>query len=275
MSRRRAFKLIHLTGTVWLILCIGHILVAALRQAGFDWWIIFSLSGHSAVIVFLLVSLYLFAIFRGTRPSQQIEAEHPLTSTPYYKMFYVVTPFLGSFSGLLSVTGANTTGEYLSGISLGTLATTFLVWVIVDPVTGLAEMTAPASRKHRAERLAGARTLRQEHLQEKKHLLAMLLRQERQNRRKWQQLLQPYAEQLATLLDRYQADPKRAEDKAVDLGVNAWQIGGLNCMQQLRDMVVEICENRSEGLITVDYLSSWWDGIGTWRKPSLQEIANP
>lgn len=74
-------------------------------------------------------------------------------------MFYVLAPFLGSFAGLLSVTGANTTSEYLSGISLGTLVTTFLVWVIVDPITGLAEMAAPASRKHRAERLAGARML--------------------------------------------------------------------------------------------------------------------
>jgi hypothetical protein len=65
MSKRRALKLVHIGGMAWFVLCMGYILLSALRQAGLHWWVIFSLAGHSAVVVFLLISLYLFARFRG------------------------------------------------------------------------------------------------------------------------------------------------------------------------------------------------------------------
>ena len=83
MSHRKALKLVHLASTTWFMLCMGYILVLALRQAGIHWWVIFSLSGHSALLIFLLISLYLFAIFRGVGSNQRIEMEHPLTSTNY------------------------------------------------------------------------------------------------------------------------------------------------------------------------------------------------
>ncbi len=93
MTEHRTLKSIHLAGTAWFILCVGYILVFALRQAGVHWWIIFSLSGHSTLLVLLLVSIYSFALFRGVGRSQTIEAEHPLTSTNYYTVFYIAIPF--------------------------------------------------------------------------------------------------------------------------------------------------------------------------------------
>ena len=37
---------------------------------------------------------------------------------------------------------------------LGTLKTTFIVWIVIDPLVGVIEMLLPESREHRAERLA-------------------------------------------------------------------------------------------------------------------------
>lgn len=57
MTNHSRLKSIHLAGTAWFILCVGYILVFALRQAGVHWWIIFSVSWHSVLTVFLLISL--------------------------------------------------------------------------------------------------------------------------------------------------------------------------------------------------------------------------
>ena len=140
MAVRRKLRLVHLASTAWFMLCVGYILALTLRQAGLQWWVIFSLAGHSALFIFLLISLYLFAVFRGVGKSQKIEEEHPLTCTNYYMVLYVIAPFLGGLAGCLGMIGVNRIGQFLLGIVLGTLATTFLVWVIVDPVTTLLEM---------------------------------------------------------------------------------------------------------------------------------------
>ncbi len=270
MFRPRAMKLMHFASTSWFMLCIVYILVLALQQAGVKWWIIFSLSGHSALLIFLLVSLYLFAIFRGVDRSQKIEAEHPLTSTDYYMVFYLAAPFLGSLAGTLGMIGENRISHFLLGITLGTLGTTFLVWVIVDPATGLVEMLLlPASRKHRIERIAQVRALRQKRQEEQKRLLDEILAQEERDRRRQRQALQPYAEKLAQLLAKFEIGDKQAEIEAVDIGANAWQMCGLNCMRQLHSMAKELCRNKCQDSTIVDYIPTWWDGIGSWRNPSL------
>ena len=272
MSRRRILKLIHLTGTAWFILCVGYILAFALRRAGVNWWVIFSLSGHSVLIVLLLISLYLFAIFRGAARSQKIEVEHPLTSTDYYTVFYITTPFLGGLAGCLGMMGVSIIKQFLLGVALGTLGTTFLVWVVVDPVTALLEMLLPpASRKHRAERLAEVRAEREKRQKDREHLLAEVLAKEESDRCRWQEALKPQAEKLAELLTTSRANFRQAERKAVDIGVNAWQAGGLGCMRQLRDMAMDLCKKKYQDLMIVDYVSSWWDGIGSWRNQPIDE----
>jgi hypothetical protein len=269
MNRRKTLKLIHFAATLWFILWLGYIFILALRQAGYSWWIIFPLFGHSAWLVFLLVSLYLFALFRGAGRDQKIEVEHPLTSTTCYALFYVTSPFLGSVAGCLGTAETNTFGQFLVGVALGTLGTTFFVWVVVDPVIGLLEMLLPASRKHRVERLTRVRALRQKRQEEKQRLLAEILTREERQRRHRQRVLQPYAERLAGFLTAENIDYEQAERQAVDIGVGAWRLGGLSCMRQLRDMVMAICRETDGHSPPVDYISAWWDGIGTWRNSSL------
>ncbi|MHC4571431.1 MAG: hypothetical protein ACYS0C_05070 [Planctomycetota bacterium] len=270
MSERRMLKSIHLANTAWFIVCISYILVLALRQAGFHWWLIFSLSGHSALLIFLLISLYLFAIFRGVGRGKKIEVEHPLTSTNYYMVFYVVAPFLGGLAGTLGMISESRISRFLLGIALGTLLATFLVWIIVDPVTGLVEMLLPASRKHRLERLALVRALRQKQQEERKRLLAEIMAQEEREKCRWQEVLRPYAEKLAKLLAKRKLGDKQAESQVVDIGANAWRMGGLNCMRQLHAMAMDICQRKYQDRPIIDYISIWWDGIGSWRSRWLE-----
>src|SRR5680860_247395 len=86
---KKGLKNLHLAGTLWFILCVIFILIKGLRQAGFDWWVIFSLSGHSVVILFVLVSVYLFALFRGGKTVNIQAKAHPLTSSEYYMVLYI------------------------------------------------------------------------------------------------------------------------------------------------------------------------------------------
>jgi hypothetical protein len=265
MGRRDDLKFVHIASTVWFILCIGYILVIALRQAGVRWWVVFSISGHGALIILLLVSLYLFAIFRGISSSQKVQVEHPLTSTVYYAVFYVLTPFIGSLAGFLGMIGTHSVSQFLLGIAMGTLGTTFLVWVIVDPLIGLLEMISPASRKYRAQRLIEAKAERDNKQKAKVRLLEEVIEKEESDRLYWQELLKPQAEKLAGLLTSEITDPKQAEQQAVGIGVSAWQTGGLSCMRELRDMAITLCKEKQKNKTVVDYINFWWDGIGNWR----------
>ena len=268
MFRHGTLKIIHITSTVWFIICIGYILFLTLRQAGFHWWIVFSLSGQGVLIALILISLYLFAIFRGISRSQKVQIEHPLTSTSYYRVFYVITPLFGGLAGCLGMIGISTVDQFFLGIALGTLGMTFLVWVIVDPVTGLLEMLLPpASRRHRAERLARAKELRQSKQMDRENLLKKVLVEEELERRHWRTALRPQAEKLAGLLTTNVTDFKRAEREAAGIGVKAWQIGGVSCMRELRDMAIALAKEGNESV--VDYVGVWWDGIGSWRETLL------
>ena len=259
------------------MLCFGYVLVLALHQAGVRWWVVFSLSGHGALIVFILISLYLFAIFRGVSSSQKLQLEHPLTSASYYTGFYVTTPFLGGLAGCLGMIGVCTgVQQFLLGVALGTLGATFLVWVIVDPAAGVLEVVlSPASRKHRAQRLAQVKAARESRQKEQERLLAEILEKEQLEKEQWAELLKPQAERLAELLTADEIDSERAERQAADIGVSAWRTGGLGCMRQLREMAIEMCNQRGRGRAFVDYISVWWDGIGNWRNPSLHKTAKP
>ena len=269
MRRRDELRKAHIASTIWFVLCIAYIMILALRQAGVQWWVVFSLSGHGVLIALVLISLYLFAVFRGVSSSQKVLVEHPLTTTTYYAVFYVVTPFLGSLAGCLGMIGVSRVSQFMLGVALGTLGATFLAWVIVDPAIGMLEMLLPASRKHRAQRLARAKAEREEKQRNRDHLLAQVLAREESDRRYWQDRLKPQAEKLAGLLTAERTDLKQAEHEAVSMGVSAWKTGGLSCMRELRDMAIAIRKESSRDETVVDYISFWWDGIGSWRAPYL------
>ena len=269
MSRRSKLASIHLASTVWFILCVGYILVIALRQAGVNWWILFSLSGHGFLIALILISFYLFAVYRGISSSQNVKAEHPLTNTIQYAYFYAVTPFLGGLAGCIGMLDADSVNQFISGITLATLATTFFVWVILDPVIGLLEMLTPASRMHYIQRQNQIKIDKEKKQQERQRLLAEVTEKEEHNRDQWQELLKPHAEKLASLLTTDSKNFRQAEREAADIGAHAWQIGGLSCMQELRNMALDIYLKENKSKEIVDYITFWWDGIGNWRNPSF------
>ncbi|MEJ2703704.1 MAG: hypothetical protein P8Z79_14805 [Sedimentisphaerales bacterium] len=270
MRRRDELRKAHIASTIWFVLAVAYIFVLALRQAGVRWWVVFSLSGHGVLIVSVLVSLYLFAIFRGISSSQTVEHEHPLTSTTYYAAFYILTPFLGGLAGCLGGTiGTYSISQFLLGIALGTLGVTFLVWVILDPLIGLLELLLPQSRKHRAARLAQLRAERERKQRDRELLLKQVLEREEMDRRHWRELLEPEAQRLARLLANDGADLQQAEREAVGIGVRAWQTGGLTCMKELRDTAISLVRQNISEQAVVDYVSFWWDGIGNWRAKPL------
>ncbi len=269
MTAKRILKRIHVVSTTWFLLCVGCVLAAELRKVGFNWWLIFSLSGYSTFLILVLTSLYLFALFRGVGGTQSITVEHPVTSTAQYMGFYVAAPLLGGLAGVLGMLGTPDLATFVAGVARGTLGVTFAVWVVLDPLAGLLEMMLPSSRKHRAERLAQAEAERRARAERRERLLAEAFAREEQERRRWEQRLRGEAERLATLLATDASGVEQAEKEALDIGALAWRLGGLTCMRQLRDMALDIARARSEQGGTVDYVSHWWDGIGEWHRPSF------
>lgn len=265
ITASRIKKLLHFFSTFWFVVCVGYIVATSLRQANVRWWVIYSLSGHSFVIVLLLISLYLFALFRGIKVTKE-SIEHPLTSTNYYIYFYITTPLLGGMAGSMGSIGTNIITQLIMGTALGTLGATFLVWVFIDPLIGMLEVLLPASHKHRMVRLA---IVKEKHLKiqtEREKLFAELQLKEELELKQWQKLLMPYAETLFRAIQSNRHDIK-TQHKVVETGSKAWQIGGLNCMKQLHEMVLAKFDNE----ITHDPIAIWWDGIGNWYSPPLKE----
>jgi NADH:ubiquinone oxidoreductase subunit 3 (subunit A) len=268
MAERRALKTIHLLDTIWFIACVAYILVLSVRQAGVSWWIIFSFSGHSAVLIFLVVCLYLFAIYKSGSRSQYISQEHPLTTTGHYKGLYLAAPILGSLAGLLGAAGNDSIPGVSVPIAMGAFIGTVLMWVVLDPAVMVLETLIPSARKHRTARLAAARAERKRQEQEKKRLLDELLYKEQQARKEREKALEPYGKQLIELVAEAKDDFSKARNQAAAIGLKAWQMGGLECMRQLYDICMEHSKNAVNQSLAADYISSWWDGIGSWRQSS-------
>ena len=268
MSLGRILKRIHFASTIWFTLCSCYILVASLRSLGKSWWVIVSLSGHSVLIMLLLISFYLFAVFRGASSHMTIEIEHPLTSSIYYLAFYDIAPFLGAlFYGLRAI-GINNLTDYWLMVAAGSFWTTFFVWIILDPVIGFGEILLPSARRHRQQRLDQAKVMREKELLAKQRLLAEAQNSEKQEWIHRGQVLQPYAAKLASLVTGSEpAAGENMEREVVDIGLSAWQMGGLNCMRRLHSMAMEICEEKCRNADIIDYISTWWDGIGSWQDP--------
>ena len=183
-------------------------------------------------------------------------------------MFYNLCPFLGALAGFLGAIGESLISQFILVIAIGSFAVTFLVWVIIDPIAGVLELLIPVSRKHRIKRLAAAKIWDREQKEARERLLADLLARGELDQRQRKELLLPKIEKLAELLVSSKID-FQTECEAIELGVSAWIMGGLSCMQQLHDHAIEICVQKNPKGSVTDYLSIWWDGIGDWRSKSL------
>ena len=111
------------------------------------------------------------------------------------------------------------------------------------------------------------KALRQSRQENRESLLQDVFVKEEQKRQQWREVLKPKAEMLAEMLAADEIDFKQIECEAVGIGVKAWQIGGVSCMRELRDMTLELTREKNKPF--VDYIGVWWDGIGSWRQPSL------
>jgi hypothetical protein len=269
MSSERVLKLVHFSSTAWFVASAGFLLIVALRQAGAGWWLIFSLSGYSAVLIFLLISLYLFAIFRGVvHPAKQ---EHPLTTSIYYMTFYDISPFLGALAGVISKAGGSNPAQQLAIISIGTLATTFFVWIVLDPAIASVEMMLPESREHHRRRQVHVKAMREQQRVDNERLLAKLQEKEALKQQQLLQFLLPVAEKLTALLGDYATKGSQIEREVVQIGAHAWQMGGIICMRQLHEMATEAYREQFQGRRFIDHIAIWWDGIGNWHAPALGE----
>jgi len=242
-------------------------MVLGLRQAGVRWWIIFSISGYSALMVFLLTSLYLFAIFRGVGRSGKTELEHPLTSSVYYSIFYDITPFLGALAGGFGVVGISGGAGPLVMMAFGSLWATFSVWIAIDPCITLLENCLPASRAFRKERLTQEKLLKQRRMLERQNLLAQIEVSEQQETARFGTVLEPYAGRLAELV----CDSGQGGTEIVDIGLKAWQTGGIRAMRMLHLRTLEILGHDHPSRPMIDSISICWDGIGTWRLPPFDK----
>ncbi len=266
---QRGLKYLHLAGTLWFMICVGFILATGLRQAGLKWWQIFSLSGHYVVILLVLVSLYLFALFRGGKSADGHTIEHPLTTSSHYLLLYISAPLLGAFAGLLDGTlHKQTTSEYLLNIALATFAVTFASWVIIDPVLASVETYTPQGRDQREKRLRKQREERLEKQKQRDALLEMLIQKEQENEALWSRTLTRYVPELCDLLDTTQSGFKDAEKRAAEIAIEAWRLGGLSCMQFLHKRTLMAYKEEHTNRPFADYIINWWDGIGTWRNPN-------
>jgi len=268
MKSQTFLKRIHICGTLWFLLCAAGLLTLSLRQAGFRWWVVFSISGYWAVLLFFLFTIYLFAIYQGVVRNQN-PVEHPLTTAYSYIILYDAAPFLGSVSGLLAATSWSWLSVF-NAAAQGTLAMTFLVWIVIDPVVGLVESALPASTAARRERIQSQRRRKIMLKHENEELLRRLEQQESELKSQWAEYFAPYAEEAARLLCRQ--EPTEADQRRlVELGAMAWQQGQLVCMQFFHEMILRELRRRPDRP-TVDYAALYWDGIGVWRRPEISAL---
>jgi len=267
MSRTGALKLVHFAGTAWFIVSAGYLLFYSLLQSRKNIWLIILLSGYSALAAFLLTNLYLFVVFR--RGGQKIKIEHPLTASIYYAYFYGLSPLLGMLAGVFGAIGSGRVSHYLLATAIGCLTVTFLAWIIIDPLFGLAETFLPSSRKNRQRRIAYAKAEKKAKQIADEHLLARIEMKQAEEKKHWARLLGPYAEEL--ILPVNHKNPEKCESKAVDIGLRAWRMGGASCMKQLHSMATKLYYQRYKNKMPVDYISIWWVGIGSWRSPWPEE----
>lgn len=269
MYRREFFKGLGICSTICFVFSTAFLFVLGLREAGVKWWVIFSLSGYSAVLLFMVACFYAFAVFRSIFRSQKIYMEHPLTSRVQYMGLYNTSPLLGAFAGALLGFGRGSLLDRLGLLSVGCLSATFFVWVVLDPVLGFMEMLLPSSRRHRRERLCEEKAERQLQKAENERMLCELVEMELSQAQLRETILLPVAEDMASLIVNHRLGLKGVESQIVDKGVEAWQMGGIVCMRQLHKLTTEMLIERFGEHDMVDHISIWWDGIGKWRKPLI------
>lgn len=255
-------KQLHIISTLWFLGAVFYLLITALRQQGVHWWVIFTFSGPSLLIVLILVSLYLFAIYRGVVRNEYTQAEHPLTRAQSYMLLYDVCPVLGTLAALAAITAADDVNQALSIISMGTLFVTFSVWIIIDPAISLIELLLPNSRASRSERIEKHREQKEKQKAENEHLFEHIKIKEQQQLEHWQTNLKDKSDKIVELIN---SKEHQIDKSIIDIGLYAWQLGGTECMKYLYNSIMEKLGNTPQSKPLLNKIALHWEGIGTWR----------
>jgi hypothetical protein len=131
-------------------------------------------------------------------------------------------------------------------------------------------MFIPSSRAHRRRRLAKVRALRKAERKSKEKLLKDIENAERIKQQQREKILLPFAQQLALLLGDVNVLKAGSPGKAIEMGIRAWQIGGIEYMKQLHTMTMSQIKSKCNEKESIDYLSIWWDGVGSWQSDWLE-----
>jgi len=265
-------KITHVTSTVFFAVSACYLVVVSLRRAGSSIMVITPLTAYSVPVIFLLVTWYLFVVYRGIARNQKIAIEHPLTTSDSYLFFYILTPLLGAIGGIVAGWGFTGSGYVLLLMAGGAVFTTFLVWIFVDPFVEMVEMFIPSSRRHRHRRIARARIEYRKQSAARQSLLKELEKIEQVHHRQWDQTLSPLAHKLAELICADARAIEASHVEVVDIGVRLWQYGGLECMKYIHSKAFDLCRQRNKKAGDFDCIACWWQGIGTWRNLSAEPL---
>jgi len=269
-TKERQLRLFHTAVTAQFTISAALIIFWSLYETGLHWWAVFSFSAQGFVIVFLGVLIYGFAVFRGT-VGERIEAEHPLTGSICYRLFYLVLPIIGGIAVGIEYFEAEGLLEGVRGLALGTVLTAYVVWLFVDPVAGVIESGLPESRRLRGVRLAQERA-RREARQRRKEIVLERIRAERKALLDGlEPVLARRTEDLTALLEASAYNPEYGAEDGASIGLEIWQAGGMDTMRELYESVKRsLAARRSERLLyTLDY---WWDGVGDWRREGAATV---
>ena len=106
--------------------------------------------------------------------------------------------------------------------------------------------------------------MRQKESLAKKHALAEAEASEAKKLKIWDKVLEPKAKELAALSITSPAALEQSRGRIVDIGIAAWQLGGLGCMRHLHSMAVKAAMQDSQDTKSLVFVSACWDGIGNW-----------
>ncbi len=270
MASRRILKFLHFSGTIWFMITAAFLLVVAMRQAGASWWLIFSLSGYSALAILFLISIYLVAIVRSVVHTRT-EIEHPLSTSDYYVVFYDIAPFFGAIAGLAGGLFAGPV-EVATTVASGTLATTFITWILIDPIVSIVEATTPPARLASRWRRGRAKVAKKRINIANDKLMVSLFAAHDKKMRQWKEQMHTQIDQLVELVKDHATGKVHAEHQAVEIGANAFRQDGIECMKFVHKSCMKKLNDEKQQ--PSDYISIWWDGIGSWQKPSRPDCCN-
>lgn len=262
----RRLSILHGAATFQLAASTALVIFWTLKAAGFNWLALFSLSVQGVMVVGLGVLVYGFAAFRGA-VGRRTSVEFPLTGSYPYRAYYLVTPVLGGFVCGIDYLMAEGLVEGLRGFALGTVITTFVVWVLTDPFIGIIESLLPASRRLRAGRRALQLEARERHTRRNRELLSRLREEKQARLAVLKPVVERHRDRLVRVLEDSRWDPDAGIEAGASIGFELWRLDGIDCMKEMYSSVMQSCPRSADGY-PASHLEYWWDGIGEWRQES-------